>query len=136
MKANEIKLIREALSSPIISTNRAIELRALLEIYAQDNYKPVNTPVRVMAFIKKHGNSLILKKTHPTDVSVPYVWQLFTPKSAWVCGDVPQECFDKAIAVKKDWTHLSTTDANALILAHQALKDSKAENTVQVAEVA
>jgi len=37
--------------------------------------------------------------------------------------------------VTADWTHISTTDANALILAHQAIKDAKAENTIQVAEV-
>lgn len=130
----EIEAIRQELVEHGLSYRRGIELRAFLSVHGAE-YKSKNTPAQVLAFIKKNGHGLQLLKTHPQDPKVPYVWQLFTPKSQWVCGDSVAECFDKAIAVKADWTHISTTDANALILVHQALKEAKGEDTVQVAEV-
>lgn len=137
MNANQkINRIRHELVSQRPAFQQAIELRAQLEVLHEQVYKAKNTPVKTLAFITANANGLQIKKVHPTDFAVPYVYQLFTAKSAWVAGDSVQECLDRAMAVKKDWTAVSTTDVNQLILANQALKESRAENTVQVSEVA
>jgi len=103
---------------------RGVELRAELALYGEQ-YKPRHSPTQIVSFIKEFGNGLTIRKTHPQDSNVPYVWQLFTTKSRWVCGDSMLECFDRAIDTKHDWTRLDNKDANALILAHQAIKDAR-----------
>jgi len=136
MKTNQLKAIRSELSrGKIVPFQRAVELRAKLEAHSEDNYHAKNPPGKVVAFVNQNANGLQIRKVHPQDAKVPFVWTLFTPRSAWVCGDSVAECFDKALATKADWTNLSTVDANALILAHQAIKDAKNEDTLQVAEV-
>lgn len=101
-------------------------LRARLE-KAGENYQSRRNPAKVLAFIAKHADSLRIFRVPANDLTNRYVWQVFTTYSGWVFGDSIQECLDKAMRAKKDWSGLSEDEVTALILVHQVIKDEKAD---------
>ena len=136
MNARKLQEIRTKLAAATPPTlQEAIELRAQLAAHAEDKYKAKNNPTKTLDWHKANADTLQIRRVLPLDQKVPYVWQLFTKKTAWVAGDTVQECIDRAMTVKKDWSKTSDEDVKALILAHQALQDAD-EGRVEVKEVA
>lgn len=134
-KINVAGLRAKLTAKELLPLPEAIEIRTRLSAHAEATYKAKNTPAKTLAFIEDNSDCFQIKRTNPQDQQVPYVYQLFTKRSSWVAGDTVQECLDRAMTVKKDWTKVSDRDAAALIMAHQALQDAN-EDRVAVKEVA
>jgi len=74
-----IKAIREELTGKVpVPFQRAVELRAKLEGWAEEHYHAKTPPSKVIAFINKNGNGLQLTKVHPTDPKVGFVGNCYT----------------------------------------------------------